>query len=46
MSCSEERENGVYTIEDAGQLCFVSVIRFDPGYAGDIFTSNRILVLD
>jgi hypothetical protein len=46
MSCSEERKNGVYTTENAGQLCLVSVIRLDPGYTGDIFTGNRILVLD
>jgi hypothetical protein len=46
MSCSEEGENGVYTTQNTGELCLVSVIRFDPSYAGNIFTGSRILVSD
>jgi len=36
----------VYTTENTGELCLVSVIRFDPGYARNIFTGNRVLILD
>jgi hypothetical protein len=36
----------VDTTENTSQLCLIPVIRFDPGYAGNIFIGNRVLVLD